>query len=209
MKKNAVYKFNEVLTDDFGCLLLGDVYTLKQFQEENKLADNLQIPFTTTNVGDDVVQQGAVIYLGNVVEPYDVGYTVFFNFSNEKQIEKSPECRIIHNTNGYVIHVLNENICLYTWRYLAEFNQEIIDSLFKLCEQEGMSETKTKNGIEYLTQNPVRQMVSIENGWYEVQVIAGYLEEMSPAFEFIFTPTSKTSVGDNLEELISYDYSLS
>lgn len=107
-----------------------------------------------------------------------------------------------------MLHVLNENICLYTWQYLAQFNQEIIDCLFKLCGKEGMRETKTKNGIEYLTQNPVRQMVSIENGWYEVQVIAGYLEEMSPAFEFIFTPTSKTSAHDNLEQLISYDYSL-
>lgn len=91
---------------------------------------------------------------------------------------------------------------------MAQFNQDSIDLFFKVCEQKGRSETTTKNGIEYVIQNPARQMVDINNGCYEVEVIAGYLDEESPAFEFIFTPTSKTSVGDDLEELISYEYSL-
>lgn len=93
--KNIVYRFDKVLSDGYGCLLFGDMYALKQFQAENQLDENLQIPLTTTSVGDDVVQQGAVIYLGNVAEPYGVGYTVFFNFSNEPQIEKSFDCKVM------------------------------------------------------------------------------------------------------------------
>lgn len=78
--KNIVYRFDEVLGDGYGCLLLGDMYALKQFQAKNQLDENLQIPLTTTSVGDDVVQQGAVIYLGMSQNPM-VLTTPYFSIS--------------------------------------------------------------------------------------------------------------------------------
>lgn len=204
--ENIIYKFDEVLTDGYSCLLLGDVYSLQSFQNKSQLGDNLQNAFTTTKAGDDVVKYGDMIYLGNVQNPYDDGYTIFFNFGVSSHVKNLPNSNIIHNVVGNLLHITSNSLCVYSWRYLQTFNQIMIDQLYNLSESNGKIEEI--NGVLVNESNTVRQRINIPNGYYQVDVLCGYLEGNIPFFEFIIKPTSQTSIEKNLNYLTSYDFSL-
>lgn len=197
---DIVYRFDDVLNDGFNCLLLGDLYAMKAYQEDNKLDENLQASFTTTEHGDTVVKQGVMIYLAGVENE---GYTVFFNFTGESQIRKFPNSKIVHQVADNLLHVVKNSISLYTWRSLGKFNQEAIDRI--LAFSKGEAQKENKNGITYIQNDTIRQCVPVENGYYEVEVLCGYLEDETPSFEFLFQKTQKTS----LNSLPSYSYDLS
>ena len=40
----AIYQFDQVLDDGFNVMLLGDPYTMLEFQKKNNLTENLQTP---------------------------------------------------------------------------------------------------------------------------------------------------------------------
>jgi len=203
---NTIYRFDEVLTDGHNCLLLGDPYTLKHFQNENKLGEDLQTAFTTTQAGDEVVKSGTMIYLGNVSNPYNEAYTLFFNFDDKSILEDSTDAKIIHKADGYLLNITNKTLYAYSWRYLLKFNQDTIDQLYKLSGSS--ANQKIINGKTYIQSNSVRQRIAIPNGYYQVSVNAGYFEDDNPVFELIIKPTTQTCIESNLDYLTSYDYRL-
>jgi len=185
--EQAIYRFDEVLDDGFNVMLLGDPYTLLEFQMKNNLTENLQTPFTTSRMGDEAINSGAMMYLGYPPYSFSIGCTVYFNFSENRVLGEPSFNEIFNDIPNNKIHVTNGCICLYTWRHLASFNQQAIDMLYKCSQQKGYVEEREHDGRKFIVQNPVRQRVSCENGYYNVQVVTETPDGDLPKVEFIFS----------------------
>ncbi|NQD53955.1 hypothetical protein HP546_01075, partial [Pseudomonas sp. CM25] len=78
--------------------------------------------------------------------------------------------RLKHRRNGYVLRVEHGALMLYTWRILQHFTPKTLGDLL----------------ARY--QVPGRPMIELDNGWYDVEVLAGALVRdgvYEPAFEFV------------------------
>ena len=182
-----IHRFNNVITDGLSCILLGDLHALKRFQEENGLPANLQTPFTSSDHGDNVVDCGAMAYLTlEAFSPliFGTGYTVYFNFSEKSVFRTSSESEILHDVSGNLLHVVSGKIHMYGWSCLDNFSPEKI------------------------AQSQQFPSVACDNGYYDVQVISGYLDGWA-AFEFILKPSARKKVGGDIGELADYVFSFS
>ena len=149
----SVYKFNKVLNDLHDWFILGDPEYLLQYKNTNNLPDDLISVFTSTNVGDDAVEQGVIVPMIGV-ENYP--YTIYFNLSDGTPELLRSGNKLQHRKDGYCLKVNNGQIYLYTVRYLFDYTIEQLKFL----------------------KNNKKETIRIKNGWYSVSILAGLTKKV-------------------------------
>lgn len=160
-------QFNEVLNDLYSYFLLADIAVLKQYQQQNQLSTDLAHEFTTTHYGDEVITNGTMIALAGV-ENYP--YTILFNCGDDPVLLQENN-QLILRENDYLINIQSGKLTLLTWRVLQNFDDKMIDNI--------------ANNQPYL-----RPSIDLDNGWYQIDVLAGMVDE-ERVFEFLITPTNE------------------
>lgn len=165
------YIFSEVLNDVIDYFLLSDLQLLKRFKDEHQLPDDLASEFVSNESGDKAVLEGVLIPLIGVENhPYNIVFTL----AGTEPAMPRYEDRIQHRRGGYSLRVEHGRIHLYTWRILQAFTEDNLNELLERYQQ------------------PNRPTIEIENGWYEVEILAGEILRdgyFEPAFEFVLTKT--------------------
>lgn len=179
-------KFTEVLNDTINYFLLGDVELLRSYRVENNLSNDLATEFTSNESGDDIVKNGILIPMSNIVNQ---PYTIIFNTSeNESAFEKKDNTLCLKKS-GYILKVENRKVILFTWWILNDFSDE---------------------KVKELVENPSKwnkPFIEIENGWYDVEISGGFTQQpfefknkegnmiedysLEPTFEFKLTLSNK------------------
>ncbi len=161
------HEFSEVLNDLVDYFLLGDIQLLDRFKHENRLPDDLATEFTHTDSGDRAVREGVVVPLAGVD---NLPYHIIFTLDGQTPALRESSSRLKHHRTGYVLRIENRAVMLYTWRILQHFTNKTLGDLL----------------ARY--QVPGRPIIEIENGWYDVEVLAGAVVRdglYEPAFEFV------------------------
>lgn len=161
------HEFSEVLNDLVDYFLLGDIQLLERFKREHQLRDDLAHEFTHNDSGDKAVAEGVVIPLAGVD---NLPYHILFTLDNATPALLASGSRLKHRRNGYVLQVQNRAVMLYTWRILQHFTP------------------KTLGDLMARYQVPGRPIIELDNGWYDVEVLAGAIvrdDLYEPAFEFV------------------------
>jgi len=165
------YEFCEVLNDLIDYFLLGDIQLLYTFKQENDLPDDLARAFTTGDSGDQAVREGVVLPLAGID---NLPYRILFTLDGHTPALLEPGSRLKHRRDGYRLRVENRALMLFTWRILQHFTN------------------KTLGDLMARYQEPGRPIIELDNGWYEVEVLAGALVRdglYEPAFEFVLKET--------------------
>lgn len=161
------YEFSEVLNDLIDYFLLGDIQLLKRFKDHNDLPDDLAHSFTRTDSGDQAVQEGVVLPMAGVE---NLPYRILFTLDGQAPALLESDSRLRHRRSGYALLVENRALMLFTWRILQHFTNKTLGDLL----------------ARY--QTPGRPVIELDNGWYEVEVLAGAVLRdglYEPAFEFV------------------------
>lgn len=161
------YEFDEVLNDLIDYFLIGDLLLLQRFKAQHGLPDDLAQEFITRDSGDQVVLDGVMIPMAGVENH---PYRALFTLAGSPPELLKPESRLQHRRAGYGLQVMHGRIHLYTWRILQNFNAENLQELLERYRQ------------------PNRPTIEVENGWYEVEILAGEVNRdgsFEPAFEFV------------------------
>ncbi|MGG5289311.1 hypothetical protein [Pseudomonas shirazensis] len=167
------YEFNEVLNDQIDYFLLGDIQLLARFKEENGLPDDLAHEFTHSDSGDRAVLEGVVLPLAGIE---NLPYTVIFSLDEVSAALLQPASQLKHRRKGYWLRVENRAVMLFTWRILQHFTNKTMGDLL----------------ARYQMRN--RPIIELENGWYQVEVLAGAVLRdglYEPTFEFIFESAAR------------------
>lgn len=165
------YEFSEVLNDLVDYFLVGDIQRLARFKDENALPDDLAREFTSTDSGDRAVLEGVVLPLAGID---NLPYRIIFSLDERTPALLEAGNRVTHRRAGYVLHVENRALMLFTWRMLQHFTN------------------KTLGDFMARYQVPGRPMIELDNGWYQVEVLAGAVVRdglYEPAFEFLLSRT--------------------
>ncbi|KAB5625950.1 hypothetical protein F7234_07590, partial [Pseudomonas putida] len=163
------YEFSEVLNDLVDYFLVGDIQRLARFKDENALPDDLAREFTSTDSGDRAVLEGVVLPLAGID---NLPYRIIFSLDERTPALLEAGNRVAHRRAGYVLHVENRALMLFTWRMLQHFTN------------------KTLGDFMARYQVPGRPMIELDNGWYQVEVLAGAVVRdglYEPAFEFLLS----------------------
>ena len=182
------HEFTEVLNDLIDYFLIGDIWLLKTYKDENGLSDDLASEFVSNDSGDVAVQNGIVIPLAGI-ENYP--YTIIFNLSRETPELLRPESRLQHRRGGYILRVENREVLLFTWRILHDMTNAAVGAL-----RERYSE-------------PGRPRIDIENGVYDVEILGGEVlrgDDYEPAFEFVMEKTKRTTSTQDVD--INYRFTI-
>ncbi|EJT83930.1 hypothetical protein PPS11_28578 [Pseudomonas putida S11] len=148
------HEFSEVLNDLVDYFLLGDIQLLERFKQQHELPDDLAHAFTHGDSGDQAVREGVVLPLAGVD---NLPYRILFTLDNHTPALREPGSRLKHRRNGYVLQVEHGALMLYTWRILQHFTP------------------KTLGDLMARYQVPGRPIIELDNGWYDVEVLAGAL----------------------------------
>ncbi|MBJ9973907.1 hypothetical protein IAE35_02330 [Pseudomonas sp. S75] len=165
------YEFSEVLNDLIDYFLLGDIQRLARFQDDNALPDDLAHAFTTGDSGDRAVLEGVVVPLAGID---NLPYHIIFSLDEAIPALLQPDSRLVHRRAGYVVHVEHGALMLFTWRILQHFTPRALGDLL----------------ARY--QAPGRPQIELDNGWYQVEILAGAVMRegiYEPAFEFVLSRT--------------------
>ncbi|HEK1684365.1 TPA: hypothetical protein SMR42_000673 [Pseudomonas putida] len=165
------YEFCEVLNDLVDYFLVGDIQRLARFKDDNALPDDLAREFTSTDSGDRAVLEGVVLPLAGID---NLPYRIIFSLDERTPALLEAGNRVAHRRAGYVLHVENRALMLFTWRMLQHFTN------------------KTLGDFMARYQVPGRPMIELDNGWYQVEVLAGAVVRdglYEPAFEFLLSRT--------------------
>ena len=182
------HEFSEVLNDLIDYFLVGDIQLLDRFKHDHQLPDDLASAFTRTDIGDQAVREGIVIPLAGVD---NLPYHILFTLDGHPPALLEPGSRLKHRRSGYVLQVEHGAVMLYTWRILQHFTNKTLGDLL----------------ARY--QVPGRPIIELDNGWYDVEVLAGALVRdglYEPAFEFVLT--RRWSRGEASEVDISSPFTL-
>lgn len=185
------YEFDEVLNDLIDYFLLGDLLLLQNFKQQHQLPDDLATEFVTNEHGDQAVLEGVMIpMIGVENHPY----RALFTLTGSPPELLKPESRLQHRRAGYGLQVVHGRIHLYTWRILQNFNAENLQELLERYRQ------------------PNRPTIEVENGWYEVEILAGEVNRdgsFEPAFEFVLNkvdgPVDASGVDVNYHFAVQWD----
>ncbi|MEO3739438.1 hypothetical protein [Kosakonia sp. WA-90] len=175
------YEFVEVLNDLIDYFLLGDIRLLQTWKEEHALDDDVASEFISNDSGDRAVQQGIVIPLAGI-ENYP--YTVIFTLADETPELLKPESHLQHQRGGYVLRIENRQLMLFTWRILQNFTDAQISAL------------------EARYRQPGRPQIDLDNGMYEVEILAGEVLRgayYEPAIEFVLKRTEREHATADME----------
>ncbi|WP_074407325.1 MULTISPECIES: hypothetical protein [Aquimarina] len=175
-------KFTECLNDTWDYFFLTDPANLLQFKQENNLSDDLMSEFTTNDSAELAIQKGVMIPMSSIKNQ---PYTVFFNTDDQMSVFKKDSSLLVFEKTGYVLHVINDEICLVTVPYLKNWTEN--------------------NGIHRLKEAVkagVRQKIVIKNGCYAVTILGGFIsqddiEEATFEFQFESVPIgTKSEIND-------------
>ena len=180
------YEFTEVLNDLIDYFLVADLRALLRFKQENGLPDNLAREFMTSESGDQVVHEGVVIPIPGVA---NFPYTILFTIAPTMPRFLGPSCRLQHRRGGYFLHIENRSLALFTWRILEKFTEQAVEKLLEKYAE------------------PNRPIIEIENGWYQVEIFAGWAEMENPngpafedaVFEFVLTPSERPQQSSQID----------
>jgi hypothetical protein len=181
------HEFPEVLNDLIDYFLIGDIYLLKKFKEENALSDDLGSEFISNDSGDDAVKDGIVIPLAGIA---NYPYTIIFNLGDAPELLK-PESRLQHRRGGYFLRIEHRQVMLFTWRILQNFTDTAIEALQKRYRE------------------PARPQIEIENGIYDVEILGGEVvrnDYYEPALEFVLKKTERTQLTEEVD--INYRFTI-
>ncbi|WP_241022938.1 hypothetical protein [Burkholderia sp. Se-20373] len=182
------HEFSEVLNGLVDYFLVGDLLLLKHFKERHGLPDDVASAFTTGDSGDRAVLEGVVVPLAGIENH---PYTVVFTLDGDTPELLKAGSRLQHRRGGYVLRVEHRAVMLYTWRILERFNDATVNALLARYREPG------------------RPVIEIDNGWYDVEILAGEVPRngwFEPAFEFVL---KKTAVpGDASQVDINYRFAI-
>ncbi|MFD2562864.1 hypothetical protein [Aquimarina rubra] len=167
-------KFVECLNDTWDYFFLTDPASLLQFKKENNLSDDLMYEFTTNESAELATQNGVMIPMSNISNQ---PYTIFFNINNQTSEFDKETSALSFKKSGYVLNVINNEICLVTVPYLKNWTLE-----------NGM------NRLKEAIKMGVRQSVTLQNGCYAVTILGGFTiqdNEQEATFEFRINPIAK------------------
>ncbi|WP_051575777.1 hypothetical protein [Aquimarina atlantica] len=176
-------KFTECLNDTWDYFFLTDPANLLQFKKEHNLSDDLMGEFTTNDSAELAIQEGIMIPMSNIKNQ---PYTVFFNTNGQTSIFKKDTNLLLFEKTGYILNVINNEVCLITVPYLKNWTEN--NGIYRLKEA-------VKAGV--------RQKITLENGYYAITILGGFtyqdnIEEAT--FEFqckqVLTVETKSSVLD-------------
>ena len=162
------HEFTEVLNDLVDYFILGDISLLESWKAENSLGDDLGAEFTSNESGDRAAREGIVIPMAGI-ENYP--YNILFTLDDEAPEFLKTGHHLQHRRAGYVLKIENNSLLLYTWRILNAFTSANVSALIERYRGLGG-----------------RPIIELENGWYDVEILAGELlrnGDFEPAFEFI------------------------
>ncbi|SAI54148.1 Uncharacterised protein [Bordetella ansorpii] len=155
--------YDEVLNDLQDYFLLADLQTVQDFKNRHAIGDDMLTPMVTTELGDRIVEEGALLPLPGIANH---PYTVIFNRSGKPVLEAAQN-RIVHRQAGYLLDVTSERIFLFTIPYLRHWD----------------------SGLPHLKDH--RPSFALPNGMYGVEVLAGYAlidGDEETVIEFVIGP---------------------
>jgi hypothetical protein len=144
--------------------------------------------FTTGDSGDLAVHEGVILPLAGID---NLPYRILFTLDQGTPALLEPGSRLKHRRSGHVLRVENRALMLFTWRVLQHFTNKTLGDLLARYQEPG------------------RPIIELDNGLYEVEVLAGALVRdglYEPAFEFVLKKTY--SHAGNAEVDTGYRYSL-
>ncbi|WP_025663119.1 hypothetical protein [Aquimarina megaterium] len=150
-------KFTECLNDTWDYFFLTDPANLLQFKKENNLSDDLISEFTTNDSAELAIQEGIMIPMSNIKNQ---PYTIFFNTNGQTSVFKKDTSLLLFEKTGYVLHVINDEICLVTVPYLKNW-----------------TENKGIHRLNEAAKAGVRQKIGVKNGWYTVNILGGFVSQ--------------------------------
>ncbi len=160
-------RFVGAVNDTYDWFILADVANLNRLQQQHQLGSDLLEVLTTTDIGDEVVEQGVMLPLMGIA---NLPYTILFNLG---EISAFTQANVAptHQQYGYVIEVISGQLHLFTVPYLQDWSK------------------RSPNLIE-LAKQQLRPSVQLANGWYSVTVNAGDIEaeECTSVIEFCLQP---------------------
>ncbi|WP_299260230.1 hypothetical protein [uncultured Aquimarina sp.] len=172
-------KFTECLNDTWDYFFLTDPANLLQFKKDNDLSDDLMSEFTSNASAELAIQKGIMIPMSSIKNQ---PYTVFFNTNNKASVLKEDTSLLVLEKTGYILEIINNEVCLVTVPYLKNWTK--------------------KGGIDLLKKavnTGVRQKVQLENGCYAVTILGGFTlknEIEEATFEFQINPISNAIQSD-------------
>ncbi|MBM7367512.1 hypothetical protein [Gordonia hydrophobica] len=175
------HEFTEVLNDLIDYFLLADIRALLDFSVQKGLPADLATEFTMTESADRAVEAGALLPIPGVE---NLPYTVAFVTAPDEPELLAPTSHLVHRGDAYALHVEHGSLELFTWHILGEFTESTVGALLERYRQ---SE---------------RPRIAIENGWYRVDVLAGWLardDGPEPAFELVLTPAAAKPAPQNTD----------
>ena len=182
------HEFDEVLNDLVDYFLLGDIQLLERFKQEHGLPDDLAYEFTHHDSGDMAVRDGVVLPVAGVD---NLPYHVVFTLDGQMPKLREPGSRLKHQRGGYSLNVEHGAVMLYTWRILQYFTPKTLGDLLARYREPG------------------RPVIELDNGWYDVEVLAGAClcdGLYEPTFEFVFN--KRTGRVANTTVDTGYNFSL-
>jgi hypothetical protein len=198
IQSGDVAVFREVLNDLVDYFILGDVFLLNDWRLKNNLPEDLATVFTTTDDGDNLEKDGILLPMWGI-ENYP--YTIIFNFSDETPELLKPENNLQIRKSGYSLKVENNILTLFTWAALKQVNAENMRRLTECA-------APTSQSLLMGAPPQKKPVVSLENGWYSVEVLGGETlqpdidsdgdgeEWLEPTFEFLLKKAEANQHGD-------------
>lgn len=144
-----------IFAELFG-LAVFDLDKLSQFQQDHNLEEDLLEVFTSSDLGDQALQEGVVIPLLNI--PGDYYYLSVSDLEKESPYLKNNQ--IIIKSNGWVINSSTGILHVMGIGYLKKFNRDVV--------------LKNKKFIQF----------NVVPGWYEVEIVGGVDEDEKLVYEF-------------------------
>ncbi|NIX91874.1 hypothetical protein HCG45_03830 [Pseudomonas fulva] len=182
------HEFDEVLNDLVDYFLLGDIQLLERFKQEHGLPDDLAYEFTHHDSGDRAVRDGVVLPVAGVD---NLPYHVVFTLDGQTPKLREASSRLKHQRGGYSLKIEHGAVMLYTWRILQYFTPKTLGDLLARYREPG------------------RPVIELDNGWYDVEVLAGAClcdGLYEPTFEFVFN--KRTGRVANTTVDTGYNFSL-
>lgn len=174
-------EFTEVLNDLIDYFLLADIRALREFCRREDLPLNLAEELTTTDAAERAIAAGALLPIPGVE---NLPYTVAFVTAPDTPGLDEPGARIVHRGEAYALRIDHGSLELFTWRILEDFTDDSVEDLL----------------ARYARSAGPR--ITLENGWYRVDVLAGWLapaDDSQPAFEFVLTKVDERPTSTNID----------
>ncbi|WP_298544923.1 hypothetical protein [uncultured Aquimarina sp.] len=176
-------KFTECLNDTWDYFFLTDPANLLLFKQENDLSDDIMNEFTTNESAELAIEKGVIIPMSNIKNQ---PYTIFFNTTNQTSIFKEDKGLLLFEKTGYILKVINNEVCLLTVPYLKNWTEAGSISHLKEAVKTG-----------------VRQKIVLENGCYAITILGGFtlendIEEATFEFQFTLVSMGTKSNIDNI-----------